>query len=287
MRISLLAAAVVAAAPLIAVQCGYSNDKSYDYTPDSGTSGAQACIFDSDCTQGSCVNGVCVVCPATPCPAGTVCTANGTCQACGAGCDASVGGDGGSGRCLSRNDCPANEACISGVCQPPGATCANNDGCLRGQVCDQGKCYPGNCVANIDCNGNSAGPICNLTTHQCGPCTADSQCQTTAAPGNYCNTSTGQCAWGCLPSPNCASNCCTTGTCNTTTHQCATTCDCTTVTCNFGQTCDPTTCTCTGGSGGGDAGTTYCTAGCTCPNSQICLDLSFTGQCPNPLAFCF
>jgi hypothetical protein len=287
MRFSFPFFSVVTIPALFAVRCGSNNYQSSDYAPPDSGSMTAMCVFDSDCAQGSCVNGQCVVCPATPCPSGMVCGANGQCTSCSTNCAS----DAGTTSCTTRSNCPSNEVCASGVCQPPGPTCQNTDGCLQGQVCDNGKCYAGNCVTNLDCSGNASGPICNTTTHQCGPCTADSQCQTMTAPGNYCDTQTGQCTWGCLPSPNCGTNCCSTGTCDTTTHQCSTTCDCTTVMCSPGQACDPTTCQCTGGtSGGGDGGSSLipCTAGCSCPNptSQVCLDFSFTGQCPNSLAFC-
>ncbi len=170
--------------------------------------GGQACVFDSDCQPvGFCNNGICAICPETPCPAGETCNAaQGNCVPCTAGTCSTDGGtstdggnrDGGTttrdggkgdaGGCTSPSQC-GQQTCVNGVC----VACTTDQSCGRaGYICNNGKCQAG--------------------------CRQDSDCANLGA-GYWCNSSN-QCQWGCLPQPNCAQFCCNLGTCDTTSHQC-------------------------------------------------------------------
>jgi hypothetical protein len=170
-------------------------------TIDSGVddSGSQSCVFDSDCTVGFCNNGLCVTCPGTPCNAGYTCTAGGTCVAGDAGSTSTDSGttprpDGGkdAGGCTMQSEC-GQQACINGQCAP----CTTTPQCNHtGYICKNSQCVPG-CLMNSDCTGLGA--------------------------GYWCDTTSNQCTWGCLPgtAPACGNFCCNLGTCNTTNHQCS------------------------------------------------------------------
>jgi hypothetical protein len=215
--------------------------------------------------------------------------------------------------------------CVSGSC----AACnspADNAHCTAAYgagttsyVCDSaGSCVPGNCNADADCSGASAGEICGLTTaNVCGKCVNDGQCQGDAnyGAGTICNTTTGACvaatctanssACGANTSDFCCGltcvpgNCCTNADCATssvgpvcgagTPHVCG---KCTADSqCASGQVCNTSTGNCVTNSGlctgapgatGGAAGT------CTNIGSDICCNAGtcFAGPGGSSIACC-
>lgn len=96
-----------------------------------------------------------------------------------------------------------------------GPGCVGNDDCMRGQVCQAGRCVdstpPPRCNSNADCT--TGGNVCR--DHICGPCAATSEC---TAP-LVCSISDHTCA-----TPPCARDSdCTTGgmtSCRLSDHVC-------------------------------------------------------------------
>jgi hypothetical protein len=144
---------------------------------------------------------------------GTSCSAEGDqgicqseqCTLCGgeggdAACQSAYGSDhiciGGScevGECHDATDC-GGHACVDYQCS---AGCDADDDCGQGQVCNVGN---GNCVANTQCGGQSAGEACNVNP--------DDMCCTGGGGGLVCKAveccSDAQCG----ASENCVSGGC-------------------------------------------------------------------------------
>lgn len=196
-----------------------------------GGDGGGGCGTKFDCPAGQvCQSGACGTPPATcstheECPVGKACESS----FCVDGCtgDSECAGNAMGTKCnLTTNrcgcasaatDCKTGEVCIAGACQTA-QNCTQPSDCGK-LACIAGKCQP--CTSTTECNRNGTACVNGECVQQ--GCTQDSQC-TTFSPGHWCNTQSGQCEWGCLPAGSCApSNCCSTGTCDTSTHQCTAT----------------------------------------------------------------
>ena len=217
------------------------------------------CDDDNPCTDDICVSaqdGKCQNAPADDggkCDDGDICTDDGACKAgqCGAGgkkgCDdgnacTTDSCDGDKGGCFHLADdqamcndgdpCTVGEACLLGLCKPPGAAkCDDNNpctedvcgssGCSNGlakvaSACAGGKCWWGQCLApkcgNDACepgeDGAGCAADCPAEGGVCGA--ADASCIATCQ-GVRCKAVDGACAAdaGCLALKSCASDCVT------------------------------------------------------------------------------
>lgn len=182
--------------------------------------------------------------------------------------------DGGSSRCSSGTDCPADTPqCVDGTCVE--CTAASQALCAAdGDVCKTGG---GTCVQCNDSNDCDEGaPHCNAD-NTCGKCTADSDC---AKFGKVCDA--GQCVQ-CTP--------------QTETKQCP---DSDPAPGDQGPACHPVKKTCTGQPRGSVSGCGGCVSDSECigqPNHPLhkcvptsfgskehgsyCLQIAPAGLCPN------
>jgi Cys-rich repeat protein len=131
-----------------------------------GTASGTSCRSDSDCGAGEvCVNGVCeapddggIGCV---CANGQSCDANGNCNG------SPDGGVDGGASCQTSADCPSNEVCNCGICEPQdpqdggqpdaGLDCRTDQDCPSGQTCENGVC-----VGALDGGEPDAGLTCNV-----------------------------------------------------------------------------------------------------------------------------
>ncbi len=61
--------------------------------------------------------------------------------------------------------------------------CTTNASCGGGQVCFDGGCVPGDCLANSDC---MAGKICDVSARTCNTCSGDNACQAAFGANQLC-----------------------------------------------------------------------------------------------------
>ena len=114
--------------------------------------------------------------------------------------------------CSAHKDCASSEAgpvCADEVCV---AGCLKDADCTEGDEteCDQSanRCIkpeviePQGCSSDEACEGDPAGPICDVASGACGPfvCTADTDCQ---GDEPVCDLGTGACRAGCLSDEAC------------------------------------------------------------------------------------
>ncbi len=221
------------------------------------------CQTSADCAQSSetCVGGTCKVTEGT----GSGGTTGGTTGKPDAG-------DGGilAGQCRTSCDCTGSSkgpACISGNCgpSPDGGSCQRANDCPCNDICSAGHCEP-KCTQNSDCKNPL--PFCYLPQGQCGPCTANSNCPS----GQACVTGACQIA----PDGGCnAGHCCNNGdcpgsspVCNPSTGVCGA---CTSsLQCSTGYAC--TSGSCVGSGTGGGCGANGCSAGQVCQNGACVTD---------------
>jgi len=163
---------------------------------------------------------------------------------------------------------------------------------------------PAPCSADSDCQGNSGGPVCDLTTGDCVACTPSND---VCAAGTYCD-STNTCVAGCASNAGCAGNS-NGNVCDTASHTCVgclTSSDCAGNT-NGDVVCDTSSQTCVGCLTNGDcAGNTSgnlvcdtststcvtcvadddCAAGSICSSNACVPGCTVTHACPSGSTCC-
>lgn len=144
---------------------------------------APACGSDDTSAVPSCADG-------GTCPAGLVCTAEGTCESASGGSGgtggSAAGGTGGtSGGCLVNSDCGAQQECYAGACVPL-TGCANSLDCPSGMVCVPGLDVCGQCASSLDCVTEA----CSSDRHCRGACDSDVDC---TGLRQLCNKTLGLC----------------------------------------------------------------------------------------------
>ncbi|MGC4116901.1 MAG: hypothetical protein QM765_20530 [Myxococcales bacterium] len=254
-----------------------------------GDASVAACTTRAECPSGQICkskkcqapspNGTCLT--NDECVAGQVCNYNASPSVCIVGCfsNADCKGmvlDGGlpaphcdnqvtnqCGPCVSGDDCALGELCqeqrcqVAPECVPPDRSKCGDRACIQadggGYLC--GPCSTKEqCGSGYDCVGGRCEEVST-------GCTNDDPCKT-ISPGHFCDRSTGQCEWGCLPRPTDAGfcpNCCTGDKeCDTNTHKCSDTAcsDCNPPCMGMGEVCDTASCSCRK-PGDTDGGTAY------------------------------
>ena len=196
-------------------------------------------------------------------------------------------------QCSLNTPCPGTQTCDAGVCKD--LSCTDKTECPPTKVCQKlaKTCVtpPATCAGDNDC---VVGKVCNLDTEKCVDegaaqgCTTNDQCQDT----QYCDTATSECKDGCRNGDSCADDQNCSGE-----RQCV----CDPTKCQNGQTCDPATqrcadlckdVTCTS-----PAICDAATGQCVDPSDKTCVQLpslctatqvcnSQTGQCEDPMMMC-
>ena len=260
--------------------------------PPTPCSVANECEVGQVCEAGSCkpFDDTFACSTDAECPRDHTCNAfGGVCEGCindafclnspnGPKCDVDGSGPG-KGYCYvecgaAAGDCPTGETCdtgAGGLCVP---ACTSRADCEGGLACKAGACGP--CATDAQCADTE---VCNTSQGTCvpAPTCSDAECQKLGA-AFYCDTITQSCRLGCTSActPADAKDCnpCTTGTCNTGSHECegtggGGTCDCGALFCELqGQVCDSVSCSCTSGGGGGGGGSGG--AGDACLDDSSC-----------------
>ena len=144
-----------------------------DLTPNTEPACTPQCLPGNACEDDGC-GGIC------PCPGSMVCDDNGVCveqNDCTLECDSFptpwVCGT------ICGNDCgtcPANQMCVSGVCE------------CRPQ-CDGTQCGADGCGGTCEC---ATGTVCDTETNQCVDCSPDDPCGDREC-GTYCGQVCGEC----------------------------------------------------------------------------------------------
>ncbi len=120
--------------------------------PCSACSTGKACLANTDCSSGPCVNDVCTCTPLSVCPAGN--------------CSSSVPNNCG-GVLDCSTSCPSNQVCNAGACCTPITSCPS--GACGAQVSN-------GCGGSLDCSTNCApGQVCNAGSC-CDPLTVATGC---------------------------------------------------------------------------------------------------------------
>ena len=167
-----------------------------------------SCVADTDCLSGQvCTDGVCFDKPTVSCRSNADCTGGATCDLLKGTCTVtSCGGSGGSGSaCTTKYDCPDGQACPSGKCVTPAATCRQDADCSRGQICNfSQKCEAG-CNPNEprDCSG---GKLCHPQKFICEFCSQTNPCpKNSAGQAQQCFSGTCRLAVTCATTQDCVS----------------------------------------------------------------------------------
>ena len=185
---------------LTLASCG---DKAVDPTqpPTGGAIGA-ACATSDECDSQNCLTdpsfpgGYCIAdcsADAQSCPSGASCASYATYQWC-------------MDSCAKDDECRSGYICNYGVCRPP---CGGDGICQNSDRCVDGRCQAP-CTKDADCSPN------RCQDGEClPPCTKDTEC----LPGQTCDTAKGTCVAGSGkqfgepcgkpgPGPECATNYC-------------------------------------------------------------------------------
>jgi hypothetical protein len=210
---------------------------------------ASACTATSQCTNGTCVDGVCCNTTATSCGQCYACNVPGSVGAC----TATSGGS-----CSDGNACTQSDTCQAGTCVGSNpVTCAAADQCHVAGVCNPstGACSNPPAANGTACNDGNA---CTQTdTCQAGSCTGANP--VTCGQADQCHVA---------------------GTCNPATGTCSNPAAPNGTACNDGNACTQAD-TCQAGACIG-ANPVICTAADQCHVAGVCNPT--TGTCSNPSA---
>lgn len=229
-----------------------------------------SCPKDQVCQNGSCVPECCTTdscknnricracqcfnppCQGVTCPGSNVCNKDtGNCEPPTGACD------------VDKNQCPNNDVCINGKCEPPG--CYTEQTCADGKVCINGKCEDNPCK-NKQCKDNET---CRPSDGLCVPvcdCKPGQVCNNGVCEANPCDGKT--CPQGQI---------CKNGNCETTLP-CDKTENANDNICKHGRVCKNNTVNVTAPKA--NCGDSLC-AGMTCKSGYLCR----SGQCwPDPCA---
>jgi hypothetical protein len=251
----------------LANQCTTSTqcDSSKPYC-NTTTHACEPCTLDNQCGSGLyCLTstGTCVACLSDSTCSGTtpICSqANNTCSKCATGDQCVL-------KSASAPTCQLDGSCTG--CTGDGDCSGSTPACLAGACVG--------CTSNAHCTADTA-PICNTSTHTCGPCASDGDCATfanqTACQGNG---SCGQCS---------ASN---NQACTETSKPYCLTSSAICVTCRTNSDCPveapncfPDDHTCGGCSSDSDcSGGQYCAGGACVPRKDDGKTCADDGECAN------
>ena len=143
------------------------------------------CSTNSDCSTGTCTNGVCTTQNPPP-PSG--CTTNSDCSGSTPYCNTS---NGTCVACLQNGNCPPNAPlCVNNTCTnqvPPPGTCNTNSDCSGATpYCVNHKCVE--CNVTTDCPFIPPSKFYACINNTCSACTNISQCYEAGNTGWVCTT---------------------------------------------------------------------------------------------------